>query len=140
MTRIIKTATPYKVVSDPGALARAGQETAAVLGKAKVCLVTDEHVDRLYGERVQRTLEDAGLQVFRMVFPPGERTKSLTSVSLLLDFLAEHEFTRTDGIAALGGGVIGDLSGFAASIYLRGIRYIQMPSPFLAWGWSWLSR
>ena len=132
MTRIIQTATPYKVVSDPGAFARAGTETAAILGNAKVCLVTDEHVDRLYGERVERVLSDAGLQTFRMVFPPGERTKSLTSASLLLDFLAEHAFTRTDGIVALGGGVIGDLSGFAASIYLRGIRYIQMPTTFLA--------
>lgn len=132
MTRIIKTTTPYKVLSDPGVLSRLGEETAGILGRAKVCLVTDERVNLLYGVRVHQALEDAGLETHKIVFPPGERTKSLTSVSLLLDFLAEHEFTRTDGIVALGGGVIGDLSGFAASIYLRGIRYIQVPTTFLA--------
>lgn len=132
MARLINTGTPYAFLSDPGVLSRVGEETAAILGKARVCLVTDETVDSLYGAQVFASLEKAGLCPEKIVFAPGEGTKSMTSVSLLLDFLAERNFTRTDGLVALGGGVIGDLCGFGASIYLRGIRYIQVPTTFLA--------
>ena len=128
----INTHHPYTVISEPGALANLGTICADILKPCKICVVTEDNIDILYSDTVTSSLEKAGFCVHKMVFSPGEHTKSLVSVGLLLDFLSEKEFTRTDVVIALGGGVIGDLSGFTASVYLRGIRYIQVPTTFLA--------
>ena len=128
----INTHHPYTVISEPGALANLGTICADILKLCKICVVTEDNVDILYSDAVTDSLEKAGFCVHKIVFSPGEHTKSLVSVGLLLDFLSEKEFTRGDVVIALGGGVIGDLSGFAASVYLRGIRYIQVPTTFLA--------
>jgi 3-dehydroquinate synthase len=128
----INTQKPYEVISEPGALSFLGAICARILKPCKICVVTEDNVDILYADLVTQSLEDAGFAVHKIVFAPGEHTKSLISVGVLLDFLAEKEFTRTDVVLALGGGVMGDLSGFAASVYLRGIKYIQVPTTFLA--------
>jgi len=128
----INTHHPYTVISEPGALANLGTICADILKPCKICVVTEDNVDILYSDTVIGSLEEAGFCVHKIVFSPGEHTKSLVSVGVLLDFLSEKEFTRTDVVIALGGGVIGDLSGFAASVYLRGIRYVQVPTTFLA--------
>lgn len=128
----INTHHPYTVVSETGALANLGTICADVLKPCKICVVTDDNVDILYSDIVTASLKKAGFSVHKIVLSPGEHTKSLISVGELLDFLAEKEFTRTDVVLALGGGVTGDLSGFTASVYLRGIRYIQVPTTFLA--------
>lgn len=128
----IHTNQPYFVVSEPGSLSNIGTSCATILPPGKICIVTDDHVDLLYADTVAKSLEDAGFSVHKIVFPPGEHSKSLTSVGILLDFLSEKEFTRSDGVLALGGGVIGDLSGFAASIFLRGLPVIQVPTTLLA--------
>jgi 3-dehydroquinate synthase len=128
----INTHHPYTVISKPGALANLGTICADILKPCKICVVTEDNVDILYADPVTDSLEQAGFCVHKIVFSPGEHTKSLISVGLLLDFLSEKEFTRSDVVIALGGGVIGDLSGFAASVYLRGIRYVQVPTTFLA--------
>lgn len=128
----INTPHPYEVISEVGALSNLGSICARTMKPCKICVVTDDNVDILYSDRVTQSLEDAGYAVHKIVFAPGEHTKSLISVGELLDFLSEKEFTRTDLVLALGGGVIGDLSGFAASVYLRGIKYIQVPTTFLA--------
>ena len=108
-------------------------ETAAKLGKAeKVCIVSDTHVWPLYGETVKQSLEAAGFSVVCYIFPAGEEQKNTANYLALLNYLAETSITRTDLIIALGGGVVGDLAGFAAATFLRGIRYIQIPTTLLA--------
>lgn len=128
----INTHHPYDVISQAGALSTLGKICTEIINPCKICVVTDDNVDLLYSDTVIASLDAAGFAVHKLVFAPGEHTKSLISVGVILDFLSEKEFTRTDVVLALGGGVIGDLTGFSASVYLRGIRYIQVPTTFLA--------
>lgn len=122
----------YDVKIGTGLLHRAGQEIAA-LGRVKtVAIVSDTNVWPLYGEALTNSLTDAGLSPVSFVFPAGEASKSAAVYLELLNFLAENHLTRADLIAALGGGVVGDLAGFAAATYLRGIRFVQLPTTLLA--------
>ena len=98
----------------------------------KAALVTDSNVDRLYGDEIVRQIEDAGLQVERIVFPAGEQSKTLETYAELVRGFAALELTRTDFAIALGGGVVGDLTGFAAATYMRGIGFVQIPTTLLA--------
>ena len=108
-------------------------EKAARLGKAKkVCIVSETNVWPLYGTAAQRSLEEAGFTVTSFVFPAGEASKNGLVYLDLLNHLAMQKLTRSDLIVALGGGVVGDLAGFAAATYLRGIRFIQVPTTLLA--------
>lgn len=103
------------------------------LGKVqKVCLVSDSNVFPLWGERVLSVIQNAGFDAVSYVFPAGEASKNGITYLGLLNTLAENKLTRTDLIVALGGGVVGDLAGFAAATYLRGIRYVQIPTTLLA--------
>ncbi len=95
-------------------------------------LVSDDQVHALYGQAVADSLAKEGIPVLSYVFPHGEEAKSAQTLFSLLEFMAEHGVTRTDLILALGGGVTGDLAGFAASIYLRGMSFIQLPTTLLA--------
>ena len=104
----------------------------AVTDAKKVMLVSDDAVWPLYGGAVRRSLETAGLTVCSFVFPHGESSKCACTYLKLLDALCAQQLTRKDAIAALGGGVAGDLAGFAASTYLRGIGFIQIPTTLLA--------
>lgn len=98
----------------------------------KIAIVTDSTVLALYGETVMRVLHDNGFSPVMMSFPAGEASKHLGTVSDIYSFLAGHEFSRTDPVIALGGGVVGDIVGFAAATYLRGIPSIQIPTTLLA--------
>ena len=98
----------------------------------KIALVTDSNVDRLYGDAAVRQLEATGLQVERIVFPAGEKSKTLETYAELVRGFAALGLTRTDFAIALGGGVVGDLTGFAAATYMRGIRFLQVPTTLLA--------
>ena len=98
----------------------------------KAVLVTDSNVDRLYGDAIVRQIEDTGLQVERIVFPAGEKSKTLETYAELVRGFAALELTRTDFAIALGGGVVGDLTGFAAATYMRGIGFVQIPTTLLA--------
>lgn len=122
----------YDVMIGPGLLTSLG-EYAAALGKAKkICIVSETIVWPLYGAMTKKSLVDAGFEVTAFVFPAGEEHKNGSTYLSLLNFLAENRLTRTDLIVALGGGVVGDLAGFAAATYLRGIRFIQVPTTLLA--------
>jgi 3-dehydroquinate synthase len=99
---------------------------------AKVGIVTDRHVAHHYLKPTLDSLEQAGLEPVSIVVPPGERTKTLATVARILDVLARHRFERRSLVLALGGGVVGDLAGFAASIYQRGIPYVQIPTTLVA--------
>ena len=110
--------------------------TGMALGKSgtvrRCVVVTDSAIDALHGERVQKALEKAGLQIERIVLPPGEETKTIASVVAVSERLISLGADRQTLLVALGGGVIGDLTGFVASLYMRGIPFVQMPTTLLA--------
>lgn len=122
----------YEIRIGRGLLQEAGEQIRAVTDAKKVMLVSDDAVWPLYGGAVRRSLETAGLTVCSFVFPHGESSKCACTYLELLDALCAQQLTRKDAIAALGGGVAGDLAGFAASTYLRGIGFIQIPTTLLA--------
>jgi 3-dehydroquinate synthase len=122
----------YDILIEKGILGKIGPELAKRLSCRKWMIVTDENVDSLYGERVADSIRNAGLTVSKLILPPGEGTKSLKMLEKVYSALCEAGITRSDGLIALGGGVIGDLAGFAASTYLRGIPYVQVPTSLLA--------
>jgi len=124
---------PYDVYIERGLLDEAGQYLHNALGRTcKAAILTDDNVDSLYGEQVQISLEKAGFAVCRYAIEHGEENKNLAVWADMLDFLAKNQLTRTDVIVALGGGVVGDMAGFAASAYLRGIPFMQIPTTLLA--------
>ena len=122
----------YPVVIEAGVIHRVGEHVRAVLGDCAVAIVTDDHVAPLYLRQVTDSLEQAGLRCASLVLPHGEATKCLARLSEIYAFLCESRITRTDALIALGGGVIGDLAGLAAATYLRGIRFVQVPTTLLA--------
>ncbi|MBC8571148.1 3-dehydroquinate synthase [Zongyangia hominis] len=122
----------YDILIGRNLLTDAGYYLKQVLSPKRVCVVSDDVVFPLYGENVVSSLEGAGFSVVTFVFPHGEPQKNLSTVSELFDFLVKEGFTRTDVLVALGGGVVGDLTGFAAACYLRGVKFVQIPTTFLA--------
>ncbi|MBQ2383589.1 MAG: 3-dehydroquinate synthase [Oscillospiraceae bacterium] len=122
----------YEVLIGRGLLAGLGQEVRRVCKAEKVAIVSDSNVWPLYGEAVKASLGRAGLEVVRFVFPAGEESKNGTVFLELVDFLAREQMTRSDCLVALGGGVVGDLTGFASATYLRGIACVQVPTTLLA--------
>jgi 3-dehydroquinate synthase len=97
-----------------------------------VCVVSDDRVFGIYGRPIIQSLKDTGFRVEHWLMPEGERHKSFRILEQAVDFLAEKRFERNDVVVALGGGVVGDLAGFSASIYLRGINTVQVPTTLLA--------
>ncbi|HZI17721.1 MAG TPA: 3-dehydroquinate synthase [Pyrinomonadaceae bacterium] len=112
-------------------LGRSAREAVGA-GARRVALVSNARVFRLYGERAARGLGGAGFEVARWAVGDGERFKTLKTAEALLRFLASSGFERTDAVVALGGGVVGDLAGFAAAAYLRGVAFVQAPTTLLA--------
>ena len=131
-TVTINASKTYDVCIGSGLLAELGPRVAA-LGKAqRVCIVSDSHVWPLFGAKASGSLEEAGFAVVSFVFPAGEAQKNGQTFLELVNFLAENQLTRSDILVALGGGVVGDLAGFAAASFLRGIRFVQIPTTLLA--------
>ncbi len=122
----------YDIRVQPGILGEIGQCLSSLGLKGKVGVVTNPVVGRLYAPGVLRSLRAAGLDASTIVLPEVERAKSLRSVSAILDALVKARFERGSVLVALGGGVIGDLTGFAASIYMRGIPFVQVPTTLVA--------
>ena len=122
----------YEVKIGSGILSLLGQAVAERT-KAKKCMVVcGENVSPLYAPTVLQSLREAGLEADKIVFPAGEETKCLQRYGELLNALADLRLTRSDCVIALGGGVTGDLAGFAAATYQRGIAYVQVPTTLLA--------
>ena len=133
MTTIeVSASKSYNVEIGSGLLSVLGSKVAALGRAKKVCIVSDSNVWPLYGAAADTSLHSAGLETCTFVFSAGESRKNGTTFLELLNFLAENRLTRNDILVALGGGVVGDLTGFAAACYLRGIRFIQVPTTLLA--------
>ncbi|HKY06169.1 MAG TPA: 3-dehydroquinate synthase [Blastocatellia bacterium] len=124
----------YPIEIEPGLIADAGARIRALLGDTarRAIIVANNRVDALYGARVLRSLRRAGFRAETFLIGDGERFKSLRTAEAVYTFLIERRAERSDLIVALGGGVTGDLAGFVAATYLRGIRFVQIPTTLLA--------
>ncbi len=122
----------YDIVIQPGILSQMGELLQRAGCAGRVGIVTNPIVHQLYGRVVQRTLRQAGFSPFFIMVPDGERAKTVQWVSNILDELVSQRVERQDALLALGGGVTGDVAGFAASAYLRGIPFVQVPTTLVA--------
>jgi hypothetical protein len=127
-----RPAHSYDIRIAAGIRAYAGEAIASVLSPCRAVLLTDDTVNALYGDEIEGSLSAAGFATFRHVIPHGESSKSSENLLALLHHMAEEHLTRADCLVALGGGVVGDLGGFAASVYQRGIPFVQIPTTLLA--------
>lgn len=128
----VNCARSYKVIIEKGLL----DHTAELLNKyspsKKYCVISDSNVAPIYSKSVEVQLKSTNTEVYAYTFEAGEEHKTLETVGEILKFLAERHFTRSDQLIALGGGITGDIVGFAASVYMRGIRFVQIPTTLLA--------
>lgn len=131
-TVTVTASKSYNILIGKDILSRLGKEAEKLGNAQKICIVSETNVWPLYGKTVQDNLESSGFKVISFVFPAGESSKNGATFLELLNHLAVNKLTRSDMIVALGGGVVGDLAGFAAASYLRGIRFIQVPTTLLA--------
>ena len=122
----------YPIHIENGILAKTGELVSEVFSGKKIMIVSDDNVFPLYGEIITKALSDSGFECYSFVLPHGEPTKSFQSLPKIYEALINAKLTRSDLLIALGGGVIGDLAGFAASSYLRGIKFVQIPTSLLA--------
>ena len=122
----------YPIHIENGILAKTGELVSEVFSGKKIMIVSDDNVFPLYGEVITKALSDSGFECHSFVLPHGEPTKSFQSLPKIYEALINAKLTRSDLLIALGGGVIGDLAGFAASSYLRGIKFVQIPTSLLA--------
>lgn len=122
----------YEILFERGILNNCGNYIKKITNSKKVCIVSDTNVYPIYKDKIKTSLEKNGFNVYEFVFEAGEESKTIHTVMDILGFLVENEFTRNDLLIALGGGVCGDMTGFAAAIYLRGIDYVQIPTSLLA--------
>ena len=128
----VRTDPAYDVTIGPGLLAECGRRLKETVPLCHMAVVADSTVAPLYLETVKASLLQAGYRVSAYVFPAGEGSKNFETLSSILEFLAEEHLTRTDCVAALGGGVTGDMAGLAAALYLRGVKYVQLPTTLLS--------
>lgn len=128
----VKASTNYEIIIGKDILKNAGELIISAVGDCRLCIVTDDTVDSLYSNSFCSSAERCGLNFEKFVIPHGEQSKNSKNLISLLEFMAQKEFTRKDCVVALGGGVVGDLAGFASAVYMRGMRFIQVPTTLLA--------
>ncbi len=122
----------YEILIEKGIISSCGDYIKNVSKAKKVCLISDTNVYPIYKDKVIKSLEANKFEVINYVFEAGEGSKTIETVTKMVEFMAENALTRNDLVVALGGGVCGDMAGFAASIYLRGIEFAQIPTSLLA--------
>lgn len=128
----VSASKEYNVNIGSGYIDTIGEKIAEIKKPCRVVLVSDDTVFGIYGERVKQSLEKNGYSVCEFAFPHGEESKTLENFEKIQEFCAQNSITRTDLFIALGGGVTGDLTGFAASAYLRGVDFVQIPTTVLS--------
>lgn len=122
----------YDIFIQKGILNDCGGYIKTVSQAKKVCVVSDTNVYPIYQNSVKKSLQENGFEVVSYVFKAGEASKTIATVMEMVECMAQNDFTREDLVVALGGGVCGDMAGFAAAIYLRGIEFVQIPTSLLA--------
>lgn len=129
----VHTGQPYKIQIQPGVLDELGVLCKEQFPRAvRACVVSDSNVFPLYGKRILQSLRAAGFETGEFVFPAGEGSKQLHTIGEMYGAFARQRLTRSDFTVALGGGVTGDMCGFASATYLRGISFVQIPTSLLA--------
>ncbi len=129
---LVQSSKSYVVSIADGLLDRIGETLASLGGVKKALVVTDGNVAPLYAARAVASIRQAGIEPETHVFPAGEASKTPATLLAIIDHLAASGLTTTDAVVALGGGVVGDVAGLAASLYLRGVRLVQVPTTLLA--------
>lgn len=122
----------YQIIIEKGLINRVSEEISSVYKGKKIFIITDDNVNKYYGGKISEELKKNGFEVNLLSLKPGEETKNFNTLPIVYDELLNFNLTRSDLIIALGGGVIGDLAGFVASTYLRGIDFVQIPTSLLA--------
>ena len=128
----VSASRDYEVVIDNNLLDKSGEYVRQRAGGRIAAIITDDIVDELYSDRVKKSLEDNDYQVIKYVIKNGESSKNGANYIAILEFLASNKLSRSDVVVALGGGVVGDLAGFVSATYLRGIKFVQIPTTLLA--------
>ena len=128
----VNASKSYDILIERGILSRAGEEIKKACGVHEALIVSEDTVWPLYGETVLCSMQEAGFQVTSYTFPHGEQSKNLSVYAEILNALAARHISRKGLVVALGGGVVGDMAGFAAATYLRGIRFVQIPTTLLS--------
>lgn len=128
----VHTAKHYDVHIGSGLLTSLGRLLRPLTKAVKVAVISDSNVWPLFGDKVTAALTGSGFEVCYHIFPAGEESKNGQTYLSILEFMAQEQLTRTDCVVALGGGVVGDITGFSAATYLRGIDYVQVPTTVLA--------
>lgn len=131
-TITVHASQTYPIWIENGILSQCGALLREQVKAETAAVITDDTVDQLYGKQVTDSLEQSGFRVVKFVFPHGEASKCSKTLNAIYDFLCENAITRTDCLVALGGGVVGDITGFAAATFLRGLPYLQIPTTLLA--------
>ena len=131
-TITVSASKEYNVIIGINLLPTIGTHLSAIHKCCKAAVISDSNVWPLYGNAITDSLTAAGFETVSFVFPAGESSKTAATYLEILNFLASNQLTRTDCIIALGGGVVGDITGFSAATYLRGVPYIQIPTTLLA--------
>ena len=128
----VNAGKPYEVLVGRGLLNDVGELIKEKCRADRIAVISDDTVYSLYGKTVENSLVKCGFKTVSFVFPHGEKSKNLETFGKAISFLAEKGLSRSDAVAALGGGVVGDLAGFLSATYLRGIGYFQIPTTLLA--------
>ena len=128
----VEASLSYDVLIEKGLLADAGKYIKDISKGKTAVIVSETNVFPIYGDKLKNTLVKEGFEVLSFIFPAGEESKNTETLVSLWEFLAENHITRSDTLIALGGGVTGDLTGFAAATFLRGIRYVGIPTTLLS--------
>lgn len=131
-TICVNASKRYDILIERGILSRAGEEIKKACGVHEALIVSEDTVWPLYGETVLSSMQQAGFPVTSFTFPHGEQSKNLSVYAEILNALAARHISRKGLVVALGGGVVGDMAGFAAATYLRGIRFVQIPTTLLS--------
>ncbi len=122
----------YTIYIGSGLLESVPRRLGRMFPKSRFAIITDDTVNGLYGAALTAAFAQQNLDCEVFAVPPGEASKSIATFGQLLDLLAQHKYNRADVIIALGGGIVGDLAGFVAASYLRGVKYVQIPTTLLA--------
>jgi len=132
VTVTIDTTKPYNVLIGENLISACGTMISKEIKPCRAVVISDENVMNIYGQAVLKSLKNQGFQVSTFSFPAGEKSKTPETLMDILDFLAVNGFDRSDLVIALGGGVTGDLAGFASAVYMRGMKLVQIPTTLLA--------
>ena len=128
----VEASRSYDILIGRDILVGLGGFIRPLLGNCRLAVLTDSNVDALYGDAIINHLNEAGYDACKYVIPAGEASKCADNLLAFLNFMASFQLTRSDAVVAFGGGVVGDLGGLSASLYLRGVKYVQVPTTLLA--------